>query len=500
VREVAATESAKSSLLAPRDDLVKEAPTASRGVFTQAEGPFVDYERIVEDSGGVLRETTRYALSIPWFGWLFALPIRRTLARRDRPHPNSTQPWWAPPDRLEPRHAMLLGLLAAASMSAAFTNTLFTQTVNYAAKDFGIDKFGQGVGGVVVRVGIVFALPIAFLADRVGRRRMLVLAAFLAPCVSALGALAPTFPALVATQSFGRPMGLALDLLIAVVLTEEMPRNSRAYAISVLAMASGLGAGIAVMGLPLAGLGVAGWRLVYLLALIWLAVAFDVRRRLPETRRFVRPHVIAPRIQRTRFLQIAGVSFFANLFVAPASFFQNRYLDEVRGFSAAAISAFTLSTATPAALGFVVGGKFADVHGRRRLLVLAIPVSTALLVWSFSVAGVGLWLGAFGAGFVGGIAYPAFAVYRTELFPTGNRSRAAGLITAAALVGGSIGLLASGRLLDLGWSYGHTMALMAVGQIVAVVIILVRYPETAHKDLDELNPEPPLGQRVPSGQ
>lgn len=484
----------------PRDDFVGEAAIApdegADGIvtsrFVQADGVFITYERDLVDTGETLRETTTFRLDIPWFRWIFMWPIKRTI-RQGRPTTGpGIQPWWAPPDRLDPRQAMLLGLLAAASMSAAFTNTLFTQTVNFAAKDFGISQFGQGVGGVVVRAGIVFALPIAFLADRVGRRRMIVLAAWLAPLVSSLGAIAPNFAFLVGTQAVGRPMGLALDLLIAVAAAEEMPRNSRAYAISVLAMASGLGAGIAVMGLPLADLGSAGWRLVYVLALIWLVVAYDLKRRLPETRRFERPHVIAPRLPRSRFAQIATVSFFANLFVAPASFFQNRYLDEIRGLSATAISIFTIGTATPAALGFVIGGRLADVHGRRRLLVAAIPISTALLVWSFSSAGFGLWFGAFGAGFSGGIAYPAFAVYRTELFPTGNRGRAAGLITAAALVGGSVGLLASGQLLDNGWSYGKTMAVMALGQVVAVLVILTKYPETAHKDLDELNPEPML--------
>ena len=63
----------------------------------------------------------------------------------------------------------------------------------------------------------------------------------------ALGALAPSFPALVATQAVGRPLGLTLDFLIAVVVAEEMPRNSRAYAVSLMAMASGYGAGIAVL-------------------------------------------------------------------------------------------------------------------------------------------------------------------------------------------------------------------------------------------------------------
>ena len=96
------------------------------------------------------------------------------------------------------------------------------------------------------------------LADRIGRRTVIVAVGFAAPLVAAAGALAPTFPMLVATQTIGRPLGLALDFLVAVVAAEEMPRNSRAYAVSVLAMASGLGAGIAVASLPLADLGRAG--------------------------------------------------------------------------------------------------------------------------------------------------------------------------------------------------------------------------------------------------
>ena len=493
VREVPATAANVAEALTPRNDFVAEAPGPGPNTFVQVDGPFRDYTRTVEQTASTVRETTTYRLDIPWFAWLFAWPVRRTLRRQDsgaHARAGGVQPWWAPPDRLDPQQALLLGLLAAASMAAAYTNTLFTQTANYAADDFGIGKFGQGLGGVAVRIGVIFALPIAFMADRVGRRRMILLAAWLAPIVSALGALAPTFPALVATQAVGRPMGLALDLLVAVAAAEEMPRNSRAYAVSVLAMASGLGAGIAVAGLPLVRIGPSGWRLVYLVTLIWIVVALDLRKRLPETRRFERPHITAPPLQRARFFQIAGVSFFANLFVAPASFFQNRYLDEVRGLSPAEVSIFTFSTATPAALGFVVGGKVADVRGRRRLLVVAAPLSTGLLIWSFSVGGAGLWLGAFGAGFIGGIAYPAFAVYRTEMFPTGNRGRAAGLITAAALVGGSVGLLVVGRLLDAGWSYGRAMGLMALGEVFAVLIVVTRYPETAHRDLDELNPEP----------
>lgn len=98
-----------------------------------------------------------------------------------------------------------------------------------------------------------------------------------------------------------------------------------------------------------------------------------------------------------------------------------------------------------------------------------------------------MWITAFAGGLAGGIAYPALAVYRSELFPTGNRGRAAGLLTVAALLGGVIGLLATGSLLDGGWSHGSVMALLATGQIVAVALVLAGLPETAHRDLEEIS-------------
>ena len=100
-----------------------------------------------------------------------------------------------------------------------------------------------------------------------------------------------------------------------------------------------------------------------------------------------------------------------------------------------------------------------------------------------------MWLSAFGGGFAGGVAYPAIAVYRAELFPTGNRGRAAGLLTASALFGGIGGLLLVGQLLDRGHSYGQVMGLVAVGQVAVVLIVLTKFPETAHRELEELNPE-----------
>ena len=481
--------------LTPRDDLLEEKLESVEGesvTFAQHNGPFTTYQRTVIECATTVDETIRYRLVIPWFGWLFARPMRGTLRHRPR---DGTKPWWSPPDLLTQRHVAILGLLAAASMAAAFANTLFTQTASFAADGFGIDARAQGVGGVVVRLGVVIAIPFALLADRRGRRKMIIVTAWVAPLWCVLGAIAPNFWVLVGTQAIGRPVGLALALLIGVVAAEEMPRNSRAYALSVLALAGGLGAAVAVLALRLADLGREGWRLVYLLSLIWLLPAISLTRHLPETHRFEQRHAIAPRLDRRRFAIIAIVAISANLFVAPASFFQNRYLDDVRGYTGGGIALFTICTATPASLGLIVGGRIADMVGRRAVLAICMPVSTMLLVGTFAFGGTTMWLLALVGGLLAGAAYPAFTVYRTELFPTGNRGRANGFITALSLAGSSIGLLLVGALVHRGWSYGQSMLVVAFGQLLAAVIAYVAYPETAHLELEQINPQDALTER-----
>lgn len=497
------TSEERQRLTTPRDDLLVEtdAPPRPSGSgpegqgevtdswrFEQADGPFSAYERTIAIADGSLVETTRYRYTIPWFGWLFRWPVQRVIARR-----GSSSSWWAPPDRLDPTQLLVIGLLAAASMSAAFVNTLFTQTVNFAADDFGVSDTAIGVAGAAVRAGVVIALPAAFIADRIGRRRVILAVAWLGPLLSALGAFAPSFPVLVATQTIARPMGIALAFLIGVVAAEEMPRNSRAYAVSILAMAAGLGAGIAVIALSLADLGVNGWRYIYVLAAIWCIVALDLTRRLPETRRFSAANVVAsvrpPRINRRRLLLLATVAFAGSIFVAPASFFQNNYLNDVRGFSGGMIAVFSIAVGTPASIGLILGGRFADTSGRRRLIAFTVPIGTAAIVAAFSVGGAALWCFSLAGGMLLSAAYPALAVYRAELFPTENRSRATGLVSASALIGGIGGLLCMGALLDADWSYTQVLATLGIGQLIVTVLVVAFFPETAHQELESLNPE-----------
>ena len=378
-------------------------------------------------------------------------------------------------------------------MPATYANTLFTQTVAYAAQDFAISEQGQGIGAAIIRWGVVISLPLAALADRIGRRRLIIFCAFGAPIITALGGLAPRFAILVATQTLGRPLALVLTILIGIVATEEMSSESRAWAISVLAIAAGFGAGFALAALPLADLGADSWRYIYAISLAWVAIAIVVQRKLPETTRFIQRHEAhlesATHIDKSRLATQSLVAIFGNIFIAASSVFQVRYLRDVRDYSAVMITAFTLVTGTPAAIGLLIGGRVADARGRRFLSTITFPLGAILLTAAFSTSGQAMWLASVSGGICLGLAYPAMAVYRGEMFPTLHRSFASSVIMTASLIGGSVGLVGAGYFLNRDVTYGTVMSWLAIGPIIAGILVYATFPESAHRELEELNPQ-----------
>lgn len=411
--------------------------------------------------------------------------------------PKSRQIWgFAAPEPLTSRQKSVLKLLWLACLPAAYVNTVFTQTVAYASTEFNISEQGQGFAAAIVRWGVVIAIPLAALADRIGRRKIIISLAWLAPLVISLGAFAPSFAVLVATQTVGRPLGISLTVFVLVFATEEMGTNTRAWALSILAVGSGVGAGSAVGAIPLAGISESSWRLVYLIGIGWLAVAYVLTRSLPETTRFLALHEeqihhtdVETHIHRDRLWMQIAVAVLTNVFVATASIFQSRYLKDVRDFSPLEISLFITITTIPATVGLVAGGRLADKVGRKVVAVATVPTGTMLYALSFTTQGAAMWFFAIVGGILLGISYPAMAVFRSELFPTAHRNMASALIMVASLIGGSVGLIGAGVLLDNGMTYGRVMTTFALGPVLVAVLVALRYPETAHLELETINPE-----------
>jgi MFS family permease len=160
------------------------------------------------------------------------------------------------------------------------------------------------------------------------------------------------------------------------------------------------------------------------------------------------------------------------------------------------IGIFTVVTATPAALGIVAGGRLADLRGRRRVGAFTLTVGAAFTVLFFFSDGWSVWVWALLGTTVSGGSIPALGVYGPELFPTSLRGRANGVMAVSALVGSAIGLISAGVLADHFGRIGPAMAILALGPAAVAVLVLVLYPETAGRELEELNPEdrpPPAG-------
>jgi MFS family permease len=387
-----------------------------------------------------------------------------------------------------------LGLLALASIPFAYVNTLFTQTVSFAADDFGRSDADIGFGAAVVRWGVLLVPPIALLADRVGRRRILVVTAWIAPMLAAMGAFATSYEWLVVSQVVARPLALVMNVMILVMIAEEMSRETRARSVGYVAIASSLGAGSAVAALPLADAFSWGWRLLYALSLVWLPVAWVLQRHLRETSRFERvralgKQVVVARVSRSRLATQVAAAFLTSIFVGAASVYLVNYLRDVRNYDAWGVSLFTIVTATPAAIGIVVGGRLADMRGRRVIGAASLATGTVLVAMSYALAGGAMWMVEIAGGILLGVSFPALGVYRGEMFPTSQRSTGAASVTASNLIGGSVGLIAAGRLLDAGWSYARVMGTLALAPVAVAVLVLLSFPETAHRELEEISPD-----------
>jgi MFS family permease len=549
-------------ILAPRDGIVAErrmAPDTRSAAaaggpqivrFEQAEGPLQSYERSVEvqpraDGRMEVTQAVSMRVGLPGFSWLFALPLRFSTARIARPRRN---PWWAPPTRLSRRAAVVLASLCLLTVVVGYLTDLLADTMTYAGGDFHVGKSGQGTALGVVEAGAVGALVVLHLADRRGRRPILVATLVASAVASTAGAVAPSLVFLTASQLVAASLVGAGLVIIGVMAAEEMPAGSRAWALGVIGMCFGLGSGLTLVALPLADLGPSGWRWPYAISVLGVPAVFVCVRRLPESRRWhdpaseldpapsgpagpdprrgpspglqapVRGLQAAPRglqappralqapprghwrdqltpTLRRRLLILGAGGLLLAIFTTPASQFQNEFLHAERHLSATRISLLEQLSGTIGGLGTLIGGRLADTWGRRPVAAAGIALGVVVTILHYTSAGIGLWAwNTLGSVISYGVG-PALAVYGAELFPTSLRARAGGVLTVLAAAGGVVGLVAAGALSSAFGTIAPALALLAAAPILVVILILVAYPETAGATLEELNPGDPVRAR-----
>ena len=482
-----------AELRSPRDDLVAEVADGD-DAWICAHGPFRHYRRELsvrssQNGRHEVEERYEYTLAIPVWWPLFLLPMRHALRHRrpaDRPR------WWEPPDRLDRRGAEVLGLLAVVQVVDGYLGTVLTQTLTFAADEFGNGNTAQGFVLGAARAGVLLGLVLLVQADRRGRRAVLTAAAVTSIAFTVLGGLSIDLWWLGTTQTVARGLSTALGVLIGIMAAEEMPRRTRAYAVSWLTLTAGLGSGMAVWLLPFADrFDGRGWRIIYLAPILAVPIVVWAVRRLPESQRFEHRTVAPPPLTpdaRRRFALLAAAGFLLLVFASPASSFQNDFLKDERGYSAATITLFTLVTSTPAGIGVAIGGRLAETRGRRPVGVVGLLAGAVATTGGYIATGAPLWILTTVGVILGAMVVPVMGVYGPELFATHRRGRANGMVALVGVAGGGLGLLLAGVLSDrLG--FGTTFAILAAGPVLVALLVVVAFPETAGMTLEDLNPE-----------
>lgn len=469
--------------------------------------------RVATDGDGTRVELeTQYELRLPYFGWLFRPLVRyatrrtlahvadvieaRALGRAEPPPPG--RPVWLTRDTITSRQAATIASIAAVLLVAGFGGGLFTQTVDFVAKSFRASDADLGVALALTRIGTLVGVTGAALADRRGRRWIMLFSVAGVCAASALTALTPNLALFTVVQVFVRGCVQLATIVGFIALTEEAPENSRTFLLAIGGMAAGAGFAIGAAMLPVADIRQGAWRLMFAVAGLGLLALPGLARRLPETGRYAAMadraagahagELVDP-VYGGRFRLVAAVVFLLGFFGTPSLQFTNRYLQDERGFTALGIVGLRAVTqGLPALVAIVAGGRLAESHGRKPIASGSTFVLALATAGFFLWAGAGLWIAMLVGTVAGAMSGPALTAFNTELFPTEVRGRAAGALLAAGVAGSVAGLLLVGYLSDPLGGVGRAVAVTVVVPIVVAIFLIPRLPEGRGRDLDELSP------------
>jgi MFS family permease len=362
------------------------------------------------------------------------------------------------------------------------------------AERAGLTGTQLGLGLAVIRLASLGGLPLAGLADRLGRRRTTLVCTTAGLALSALAALAPSFWSFVALFALGRPALSATSALAQVVAAELTSSRERAKAVALVAAGYAVGTGSVAVLHGLVG-GLIGFRGLLGLALVALAFVPVVGRRLVEPARFER-HVAAgvPELPvlgavgrrfRGRLGIVVVIAAAVSVVSGPANSFVYLYAENVRRMPGPIVSAMVVAAGLVGLGGLLAGRRLADRLGRRPTAAVALVGIAAFGILAYSGSSTALLVG-YEAGVLAGACFaPAAGALANELFPTSVRASVAGWQVAAGVVGASAGLVAFGAVADVGNRFGLG-ALVTFAPAALAALGFLALPETKGVEPEQL--------------
>ena len=366
------------------------------------------------------------------------------------------------------------------------------------ADQAGLSGTVLGVGLAVLRIASLGGLPLSGLADRFGRRSMLLLTCAFGLALTVLAALSPGFWWFIVILAVGRPFLSATNALAQVGAAEETGTRDRAKAIALIAAGYAVGSGITAV---LEGLAVStlGFRGIFALASVPLAGVLVLRRWLVESDRFTiaaaaldHPTPVFGAIRRpyrARLALVATLTLAVSVVTGPANNFVLLYAKSFLHLSGGARAAMVVVAGPIGLAGLLAGRWLADHVGRRITAAVAMAGIAVAAIVAYSGSHLGLYGGYELAAVSGGCFAPGAGSLANELFPTSVRASVAGWNVAASVVGAVVGLVLFGSLADAGNNFSVAAWVTFAPMILAAGLFFL-LPETKGREPEDLWPDP----------
>lgn len=388
------------------------------------------------------------------------------------------------------------------SLGSFYTMTVAGFALPQIQQGLAISEDDVGALFALMRAGTLFSLIIAVLADRLGRRRLLI--ASVAGC--ALFNVATAFSQsglTLAWLQFGARFFVGAQVLLAVVVvSEELSAKNRGWGLGVLTAVGSMGGALTIVAFVFVEQLPYGWRFLFVIGGGGLLCVPWLWRSLQETRRFseqqsdadaernegslLRPLVEIARKSGWRLAAMVGIVAPAAVVIEPGITFVSKHLQQDLGYSPAQVAGMLALCGIGSPVGNILAGSLSDRYGRKPVTILStLILSGAMALFYNSSDFIGVAVGLmFLLMSIGGIAVLHGAI-ATELFSTAFRSTAAGIREAVGGIGASLGLWGLSLLYATTHSHPESITWILILTPISPLIILF-IPETARRDLDEI--------------
>ncbi|HEY2775563.1 MAG TPA: MFS transporter [Candidatus Binatia bacterium] len=420
----------------------------------------------------------------PWWSWIF---------------------FWVPvPEGITHAQWVMLGALGATYLVNSYDLGILNLALPQIQAGFALPEDQVGRLAAIVRLGVLPALLISVLADRIGRRRLLLMTIIGFTLATFFTAFTRTAAEFAVLQFLARTFVYAEDMLAIVVVTEELDAHARGWGIGLMIAFGALGHGFSALMFSLVTLLPFGWRALYFFGAFPMLIVAWLRRSVRETQRFEaararRAGTEPPSFGRplVRLLarhpgRVAAISA-ALIPVAFASGtaiqFQSKFLQATHGYSPAQVSALFLCGGPLAMTGGLLFGRASDRFGRRPVLAAAIVFNTLATIVFYNADGIVVplvWIVTIFTQFGVDVLFSALG---SELFATSWRSTASGVRSIVSTLAIASGLAFEGLLYTALGSHAAAITAMAGFALAGPVILLALVPETAGRVLEEIAPD-----------